>query len=157
MLPAILLGRSVAVFAWLALISGVGIAGPPAAAAEGNPCDLIEFDPGPPPPRSEPTAGGSVTDTASGSGIAGVTVVLNRCELGADPVAIAVGTTGLDGRFAFTAPSSGYYFVEAIIAGPLVGRVAASPRSTPPRRSGSTTMWDLDLSFQDTVGAVLDR
>lgn len=143
-----LLGRSAIVLALLGAAAGAQAIRPLPAAAGANPCAMIDFDPGPPPPRGEPTAAGFVRDAASGSGIAGATVRLHQCVSGADSV-VAINTTGPDGGYIFTALPSGLYYVEAVMIGPLANRVSTS---VPANSTGAVWLEDdvlnLDLSFR---------
>lgn len=111
-----LLGRPMIAWAVLALAAGAGLVRPAPVAAGDTPCDRIDFDPGPPPPRSEPTASGTVMDAASGLGIPNVLVALRQCLPHGEPVVAAVGATDQSGRYALTAPSSGFYYVEAVMS-----------------------------------------
>ncbi len=111
-----LLSRPLIACALLALAAGAGLDHPAPVAAEGTPCDMIDFDPGPPPPRGEPTASGTVMDAASGLGIPNVLVALRQCLPNSEPVVAAVGATDHSGHYSLTAPSSGYYYVEAVMS-----------------------------------------
>jgi hypothetical protein len=150
MQPTTLLKRCAILIAWVAVVNGPGGAVLATATADANPCAVIDFDPGPPPIRGQPTAAGRVTDAATGSGIAGATLEINRCVFGGPSEVAAVTTTDGNGNYAFESLlGSEYYFVEAVMLGPLAGLEPAAGTTNP-----TSAVWlennvlDLDLRFE---------
>ena len=116
--------------------------------AGANPCDVAN-DPGPPISDPRPNVGGTVTDAGSSAAIEGATMKLYRCVSGS-ATSEGLDTTDSNGDYVFEDLTPGYYYyVEALLTGPLQGMQPASGTSNPSELVGlGDSVSDLDFAFE---------
>jgi hypothetical protein len=134
----------------LLLVMGLVLSTHPRGAgvvAGGNHCDGT--DPGPPISNPRPHVTGAVTDGNNDEAIEGATMKLYRCSSGS-AVFVESDTTDSDGAYFFEDLTPGYYYyVEAIMTGPLTGMQPASGTSNPSELVGlGDSVSDLDFTFE---------
>ena len=95
-----------------------------------DPCANVTEDPGPPSSDPEPAIGGRVKDVGTTSGISGAAMQLYRCVAGSGSLE-SMTTTNSRGDYGFGPLTQGWYYVKAVIAGPLVGKSPAVGTSNP--------------------------
>jgi len=99
--------------------------------ADSTPCDSITGDPNPPIGSPEPDIGGHILSSGTNIGISGATVRLYVCD-GSTPSLVASTTTGTGGVYGFLDLSGpAWYFVQAVISGPLAGKSPSVGTSNP--------------------------
>lgn len=114
-----------------------------------GPCDGIAGDPGDPIGPGQPDIAGQIVTAGTNTPIVGVTVRLYVCD-GATPAFVASAATSGDGAYAFADLNGpAWYYVQAVLTGPLSGMTPAAGTSNP------TTLIDVgagasgvDLAFQ---------
>jgi len=133
----------------LILAVGPGVEVAPVVAGS-NPCEEVQNDPGPPTPNPEPTIGGRVTDGDALAGIDGATMKVYQCEEG-EATQVDTATTGGGGYYVSDILDPGYYYyVEAVMNGPLEGMEPAEGTSNPSDAVGlGESVTDLDFEFVD--------
>jgi len=98
--------------------------------ADPTPCDSITGDPNPPIGSPEPDITGHILDSES-VGISGATVRLYVCD-GSTPSLVTSTTTTSGGVYGFLDLSGpAWYYVQAVITGPLAGMTPAGGTSNP--------------------------
>lgn len=98
--------------------------------ADSTPCDSITGDPNPPIGSPEPDIMGHILASNS-VGISGATVRLYVCD-GSTPSLVASTTTTSGGVYGFPdLDGPAWYFVQAVITGPLAGKTPSEGTSNP--------------------------
>lgn len=98
--------------------------------ADSTPCDTITGDPNPPIGSPEPDIMGHIL-AANSVGISGATVRLYVCD-GSTPSLVASTTTTSGGVYGFPdLDGPAWYFVQAVITGPLAGKTPSAGTSNP--------------------------
>ncbi len=96
-----------------------------------SPCDSITGDPNPPIGSPEPDIIGHILASGTNVGISGATVRLYVCD-GSTPSLVASTTTTSGGLYGFPDLSGpAWYFVQAVITGPLAGKTPSQGTSNP--------------------------
>lgn len=96
-----------------------------------GPCDAITGDPNPPIGSPEPDIVGHILASGTNVGISGATVRLYRCD-GSTPSLVASTTTTTGGVYGFLdLGGPDWYYVQAVITGPLTGKTPAAGSSNP--------------------------
>jgi hypothetical protein len=98
--------------------------------ATGGPCSAVTGDPAPPQVDPEPLIAGLVSNAGTSAAIAGATMRLYRCSSGSG-VLDATTTTNSTGEYQFADLTRAYYYVEAVMTGPLAGLTAAQGYPNP--------------------------
>jgi len=107
------------------------LSSPPAPVHAASPCDGITGDPNPPIGPGQPDIAGHIVDAGSSAAIAGATVRLYVCD-GSTPVLEASSLTLTDGSYAFLdLDGPAWYFVQAVLTGPLAGMTPATGTTNP--------------------------
>ena len=143
------LRATVVVICLLAVLLGMGYLVPAPAAHATNPCEIIQYDPDPPIGPPDPMIAGTVYNYSTSAGIEGATMKLYRCQSGS-AVYQATDTTDASGDYSFTnLADETWYYVEAVMTGPLSGKSPASGTSNPTAAIGiGDSVTDIDLAFQ---------
>jgi hypothetical protein len=126
---------SLSLLRWFLLILlGVAITGgatsPHPTYATFDPCSLVQGNPGPPSIPPEPTIAGVVSDTSTSTVMVGATMRLYRCVQGVG-LLDASTVTDDDGHYAFDDLTEAYYYVAAVMTGPLAGMEASDGYTNP--------------------------
>jgi len=101
------------------------------AIASGNPCEYVTGDPDPPIGPPEIEVGGVVIDSGSNNPIEDATIKLYTCA-GTTSMQVDSQLTDSSGRYAFTDVSvEQWYYVEAVMTGPLSGMTPSSGTDNP--------------------------
>ena len=134
----------------LLLVLGVVLSAQPygvRVVAGGNHC--ADTDPGPPISDPEPNVGGTVIDASNTDGIEGATMKLYRCVSESASLE-GSDTTDSNGDYLFEDLTPGYYYyVEALVTGPLQGMQPATGTSNPSEPVGlGDSVTDLDFAFE---------
>jgi hypothetical protein len=89
-----------------------------------DPCSMVSQDPGTPREWPEPAIAGRVWDATSEVPIEGATMRLYRCVDGAGVLEASTDTSDA-GHYLFTGLSQAFYYVAAVMEGPLAGMAPA--------------------------------
>lgn len=113
------------------------------------PCNEVSGSP----PKSDPqpTIGGDVVDAGNGnSPVSGASMRLYRCGQSPQPTLVDTVTTNSSGQYLFATVEPGfYYYVEAVMSGPLSGMTPASGTENPSNAVGiGDSVSDLDFAFE---------
>ena len=111
-----------------------------------SPCQSIMGDP----PISDPIelVAGRIIDAGNGNvGIPGATVAAFRCSSGSG---VSQGTTQTesDGSYSFTLSGGHYYYVQALLTGPLAGMTPFGTVNPSAAMALGDSVDDVDLAFQ---------
>lgn len=99
--------------------------------ADSTPCDSITGDPNPPIGSPEPDIVGHILASGTNVGISGATVRLYVCD-GSTPSLVASTTTTTGGVYGFLDLSGpAWYYVQAVITGPLTGKSPTGVTNNP--------------------------
>ncbi len=125
-------GMCAAAIAAIVLSTGAHPIGMPAAPAHAaGPCDAITGNPREPIGPGQPDVIGHITAASTNSPISGATVRLYVCT-GSTPELVAATTTDMDGVYVFADLSGpAWYYVQAVLIGPLSGMSSAVGTSNP--------------------------
>lgn len=112
-----------------------------------TPCD--EVNGGPSDGPSEPLISGMVTDTVGAAPIQGATISLYRCS-GTTAVYVTSDTTDSNGNYDFTGLTpQRWYFVQAVMTGPLSGKTPSGGTQNPTNLIGlGPSATNVDFAFQ---------
>ena len=140
---------SLKVFRFLAVIMLLALAASSSAAEveADSSCGSASGSPAPPIGEPEPAIGGQIMDGTSV--VVGATITLYRCD-GQTPVSVATDVTDSGGNYLFEdLDGPNWYYVEATIDGPLLGKSPASGTANPTAIIGvGEGNWSVDLEFE---------
>lgn len=131
-----------------ALVTLTLVGTPSRSALASSPCDSVAGNPRPPSGPPEPLISGTILYDGTNTGVSGATVNLYRCQ-GTSSVYVAQTTSASTGAYVFGSLSQNWYYVEALLTGPLSGMTPASGTSNP---TNLIEVWQgvsgLNLSFE---------
>jgi hypothetical protein len=133
------------------LLSVVLVASEPLPAlAIPDPCGDVQDEPDPPLQPPSPLVAGTVVDADSQSGISGATMKVFQCSEG-EATYVETVYTGQNGAYSSSTLSPGYfYYVEAVLTGPLAGMNTSGGTENPSDAVGlGASVTDVDFEFDD--------
>jgi hypothetical protein len=118
--------------------------------ANPDPCGDVINAPEPPIDEQSPCVAGEVVDAGTQAGISGATMKVYQCDEGTASH-IETVYTGQSGDYTSSALTPGYYYyVEAVITGPLSGMTPAAGTENPSDAVGlGESVTDVDFEFED--------
>lgn len=134
----------------IVLIIGVAAAAPDLTVAASNPCMEVMEESDPPIDRPDPAIMGAVIRFDTEQAIPGATMRVFRCDAGVATLVRQV-TTDQEGLYDSGALTPQYYYyVEAVMTGPLEGMSPADGTQNPSEALGlGPSAEDVDFWFED--------